>query len=86
VSESDQNKQLCDNVSKMIEDFKSEYEDENLFMDVYGARGFSFGGETLSATSPEKVNRRGLSYTEEPVMKKPEIRPASTGKKKFAWF
>jgi len=85
-NESDANKQICDNMTKMIEDFKSEYEDENLFMDVYGTRGFSFGGESLSATSPEKFHRRGLSYCEEPITKKPELRPASTGKKKFAWF
>jgi len=74
------------NVSKMMEEFRIEFEDEDLFLDVYGTRrGFSYSGEPMSS-SFEELTKKGFSYEGEITMSKLDVSRDSDNKKSFVWF
>jgi len=85
-STTDNHNQGC-NVSKMVEKFRVEYEDEDLFLDVYKKKGFSYGGEPLN-NSLEYFTKKGFSYEEETIMDRVSLSPSPDvhGKKSFIWF
>lgn len=81
-STSDDRQVGCE-ANKMIEEFRIEFEDDNLFNDVYGTmRGFSYSGE--AGSSMEKFLKSGFSYGSENG--KLDISQESDSKKSQIWF
>ena len=71
----------------MVEKFRVEYEDEDLFLDVYKKKGFSYGGEPLN-NSLENFTKKGFSYEEDLMMDRVTLSPSPDipEKKSFIWF